>query len=647
MVINNFIIRSNAFCVASDIQTVRSLYRCYQYDSLGRFVKSYVYDTETYYNLYESSVVYDEQSRISMVFHNVDYICPSTSYHGNYYYDSTFYSYYYDSVNGRLSSLEITSPSLSGYIDPVYDDLGRATSRVINLNAQAFYNELSYEYVSAAENRQTGLVSAITSTIGSGENAVETEYQYTYDANGNITQIRENNVIQYRYQYDSLGQLVREDNRPLNYSYVYHYDYAGNLTSKVRYAFTTGALGAAQKTDTYTYGDATWGDLLTKFNWDEIEYDEIGNPIKIGSYDEAAGRWDYYYELQWEGRQLKRYEYFELYFDDIYYNDYLVEFTYNADGIRTSKNGRQYLLNGSQIFGEQWKEGRFEHLLIYLYDENGSPIGLKFRKVQYQADVFDCFFFEKNLQGDIIAIYNASGTKIGTYTYDAWGNCTVTTTAGITELESTVVNTYNPFRYRGYYYDVETGFYYLQSRYYNPTWGRFLNADGYVSTGQGLLSYNMYAYCNNNPVMGYDPHGEKTTSFGFSFSFGGFGGGYTGAISLVTDDTGLFAFQWTYSVPNSENTRNTEIGINVGVGLSIQTTNLETVTDLEGKAKSVGVAAGPISVDKITDQHNNDIGYQASIGAGISYSAHVNETNTITIGKTFRGFIRWLEDLFL
>ena len=396
-----------------------------KYDSLGRFVKSYVYDTETYYNLYESSVVYDDQSRISMVFHNVDYICPSTSYHGNYYYDSTFYSYSYDSVNGRLSSLSISSPSLSGYIDPVYDDLGRTTSKVINLNAHAFYNELSYEYVSAAENRQTGLVSAITSTIGSGENAVETKYQYTYDANGNITQIRENNVIQYRYQYDSLGQLVREDNRPLNYSYVYHYDNAGNLTSKVRYAFTTGALGSAQKTNTYTYGDATWGDLLTKFNWDEIEYDEIGNPIKIGSYNETEGIWDYYYGLEWEGRQLKSYEYFELYFDDVYYNENRVEFTYNADGIRTSKtvDGKEYryLLNGSQIIGTTWKEnGRIEHLLIYLYDENGSPIGLKFRKASYQSDVFDCFFFEKNLQGDIIAIYNASGTKIGTYTYDAW-----------------------------------------------------------------------------------------------------------------------------------------------------------------------------------------------------------------------------------
>ena len=82
------------------------------------------------------------------------------------------------------------------------------------------------------------------------------------------------------------------------------------------------------------------------------------------------------------------------------------------------------------------------------------------------------------------------------------------TELGITAAERNIVWTYNPFRYRGYYYDTETGLYYLQSRYYNPQWGRFLNADGYVSTGQGLLGYNMYAYCNKNPIMYTDPAGE-------------------------------------------------------------------------------------------------------------------------------------------
>ena len=74
--------------------------------------------------------------------------------------------------------------------------------------------------------------------------------------------------------------------------------------------------------------------------------------------------------------------------------------------------------------------------------------------------------------------------------------------------ERSIVRTYNPFRYRGYYYDTETGLYCLQSRYYNPQWGRFLNADGYVNANGDLIGFNMYAYCSNNPVMNVDPSGE-------------------------------------------------------------------------------------------------------------------------------------------
>ena len=81
------------------------------------------------------------------------------------------------------------------------------------------------------------------------------------------------------------------------------------------------------------------------------------------------------------------------------------------------------------------------------------------------------------MQGDIIGVYNSTGKKIGAYTYDAWGKCSLSGATGNTILEDKVVAFYNPFRYRGYYYDYETGFYYLQSRYYNPEWGRFLNAD--------------------------------------------------------------------------------------------------------------------------------------------------------------------------
>ena len=143
---------------------------------------------------------------------------------------------------------------------------------------------------------------------------------------------------------------------------------------------------------------------------------------------------------------------------------------------------------------------------------------MKYRTPSYGESTFDYYFFEKNLQGDIIAVYNESGAKIGTYTYDAWGNHTATAISTATALERLVVTKYNPFRYRGYYYDTETGFYYLQSRYYNPTWGRFINADGVAYLGAGsFASYNLFTYCGNNPVMGYDPMG----TWDWNIFFGG------------------------------------------------------------------------------------------------------------------------------
>ena len=271
---------------------------------------------------------------------------------------------------------------------------------------------------------------------------------------------------------------------------MYTYDDAGNILSKKVYAFTTSStLGTVQQTFSYTYGNTSWKDLLTNWNGTAITYDAIGNPTQIGTS-----------MLTWQGRQLMSYV----------GNGKTLSFTYNADGIRTTKTvdgvAHEYILSGSQVIAEKWGN----HTVAYFYDENGTPIGLCYRNNADAWGVASYYFFDKNLQGDIVAIYNESGVKIGSYTYDAWGNFTVAQTAGISELDALVLNTYNPFRYRGYFYDVETGLYYLQSRYYNPQWGRFINADACLYNN--ILGFNLFLYCYNNPMNYVDYTGESAVA---------------------------------------------------------------------------------------------------------------------------------------
>ena len=299
------------------------------------------------------------------------------------------------------------------------------------------------------------------------------------------------NGQEYRYVYDDLGQLIREDNSVTNKTYVYAYDNAGNILSKKTYSLTAAGStpSGSYTTNAYTYGDATWGDLLTKYRGVFITYDAIGNPL---SYYNGSS-----YTFTWKnGRQLA----------SATKGSTTLSFDYNDEGIRTKKvvNGVEhtYYLSGSQIEAEKWGN----NLCIYIYDAEGAPIGMQYRNSSMAKDVFYTFWFEKNLQGDVIAVYNDSGVKVLVYTYDAWGN--IYSTIWTNSTGNNIYAQYNPFRYRGYYYDSELEMYYLQSRYYDPAIGRFINADSQLNTKDGILGYNIYAYCNNNPVMNIDPAGN-------------------------------------------------------------------------------------------------------------------------------------------
>ena len=234
----------------------------------------------------------------------------------------------------------------------------------------------------------------------------------------------------------------------------------------------------------YTY-DGTWKDLLTSYDGRSISYDAQGNPTSYLGHT-----------LTWEkGRQLKS-------FDNIQY-------TYNANGIRTSKTvegtKHSYVLDGTKILREEWNG----NTLIPLYDNEDSVCGISYNNEPY--------YFQKNLQGDIIAIVGKDAAVVAKYSYDAWGVCAVTQ-----DSSDCSIATINPYRYRGYYFDQKIGMYYLQSRYFDPSVGRFINVDEVTMlpiVAGSLPDRNLFTYCSNSPVMYSDPTGYKLLPVGYSGYF--------------------------------------------------------------------------------------------------------------------------------
>ena len=299
------------------------------------------------------------------------------------------------------------------------------------------------------------------------------EGTYSYDARGNITAIKEADNNTRTFVYDSFDQLISEENPLFSKKWTYSYDDGGNILSKQEYV-TSGQTTKLLKTTTYTYGDEDWPDLLTAYNGESITYDGIGNPL-------SDGTWTYTWQ---HGRQLS----------EMSRSGTDITYSYDADGLRISKtvNGTtyHYYYLDSQLVEMTWGSNK----LHFTYDSVGPA------SVNYNGTIYN---YIKNAQGDVVGLVDFNGTKVVEYIYDAWGNHLST----FGTMASTL-GKYNPLRYRGYVYDTETGLYYLQSRYYNPTWGRFINADEYLSTGQSFFENNVFAYCYCSPVNLTDHTGK-------------------------------------------------------------------------------------------------------------------------------------------
>lgn len=367
-----------------------------------------------------------------------------------------------------------------------YDGLGRLTNRQLKPSASITLNH-SYTYADAAGNKTTSLVETLTTAAGT--------YTYTYDAAGNILSISDGAYL-LSYQYDGLNRLIRENDERAGKTYTYEYA-QGNITKKKEYAYTTGTVsGTPLNVTEWEYGNAEWGDLLTNWNGQPLEYDSIGNLTAFGT-EGAARR-----ELFWNGRQLKSIRLGQ----GAAATNILYE--YNSDGLRISRTATdadeqaavtKYIYNGDILAGEIRDDGKS---LLFYYDNNGQPFGLRYNGTDY--------YYLRNLQNDVAAIADGTGAIAARYYYDAWGNLlSVTDGAGHAVTDAEHIGLVNPIRYRGYYYDSDTGYYWLNSRYYDPVVGRYLNADSVIAgVGGSIQGYNMFAYCFNNPVNMSDSSGH-------------------------------------------------------------------------------------------------------------------------------------------
>ena len=412
----------------------------YEYDSLGRLIRSNEYNDGTFEQRTEH--IYDASNRLTK----------QSWYNAG---GTTTMSYAYSTTTGLLTSLNANLVGTSIPVAYTYQGANQLRSKAIGSVMTKAYN------FGTSSGYRTALPNYVNYRDSSG-NLIYGDNCY-YDSNGRLVKILDSGsstTTRATYGYDQQGQLTSATVGGTSYTYTY--DTAGNIQSKKVGSTTTN----------YTYGNSAWRDLLTAYNGGSITYSG-GNPTKY--YDGSTFTWT-------QGRRLATAK----------VGSTNISYAYDMAGVRSSKTVGSTTYKFTTLSGLVTRQTGGGKTIDFVYDENNQPLAMKYNNTLY--------YYVLNAQGDVVRIVNSSRSTVASYTYDPWGKI-ISSSGTLADI--------NPLRYRGYYYDSETGFYYLQSRYYDPEIGRFINADSYASTdATGLLSTNMFAYCENNPVMRVDPTGE-------------------------------------------------------------------------------------------------------------------------------------------
>ena len=463
----------------------------YAYDASGQLAKQtstageeYNYEYDSLGRLIRSSEYNDGEfeQRTEHIYDASDRLTKQSWYNAG---GVTTMSYAYSTTTGLLSSLNATVQNSSIPVTYTYQGANQLRSKAIGSVMTKAYN---YCY-----NEDGGYRAALPNYVNyrdSSGNLIYGDNCY-YDSNGRLIKILDSGsstTTRATYGYDQQGQLTSATVGGTSYTYTY--DTAGNIQSKKVGSTTTN----------YTYGNSAWRDLLTAYNGGSITYSG-GNPTKY--YDGSTFTWT-------QGRRLATAK----------VGSTNISYTYDMAGVRSSKTVGSTTYDFTTLSGLVTRQTGGGKTIDFVYDENNQPLAMKYNNTLY--------YYVLNAQGDVVRIVNSSRSVVASYTYDPWGKI-ISSSGTLADI--------NPLRYRGYYYDSETGFYYLQSRYYDPEIGRFINADSYASTdATGLLSTNMFAYCENDPVNKSDPSGEL-----FGTISGLIVGGLTGALSAYINGDDILA----------------------------------------------------------------------------------------------------------
>ena len=462
----------------------------YSYDSMDRLTGVTAKKDGTSYPLYTQAY-----NRQGLIYRYVDKQASGRSCTYGYdltgrlceavFDDGTAYSYTYD-ANDCLVKEHHTIPGGSRDVIRAYDKDSRETSvtcgsakvekafdelgRLSSIKRNGGKHVTEFTYGAAPDGGATGRVASI-------KNGSET-ITYGYDARGYVTSETGGGKT-HRYQYDAKGQLVREDDPVQGKTFLYSYDTGGAMAEIRAYALTDAKdlTGLHYEKKTFGRGGA-WTDQMLTVDGQVYTYDAVGNLL-------ADGKRTYTWQM---GSQLAK----------VTGDGLEAAYTYDASGIRTSKtvNGvkTEYLTAGSRILAEK-KNGTWQQ---YLYDGDGQLTAMTYKGKDY-------YFIRDNLRV-ITGLVDSEGKTVVNYSYNSWGKL-----LGITGSMAESLGKDNPYRYKGYYYDEETGMYYLKSRYYDPEICRFISADSVtvmIDSPMSLADKNLYAYCDNDPVNKKDEEGE-------------------------------------------------------------------------------------------------------------------------------------------